>query len=39
MRVQPSAGAHPAYPTGVHTKFNLDGSVRAFPGNTIICHL
>ncbi|ARM92047.1 RNA ligase family protein (plasmid) [Rhizobium sp. CIAT894] len=36
---QPLAGACPAYPTGVHTKFNLDGSVRAFPGNTIICHL
>ncbi|PDT02305.1 hypothetical protein CO666_21295 [Rhizobium chutanense] len=36
---QPSAGARPADPTGVHTKFNLDGSVRAFPGNTIICHL
>ncbi|RUM07810.1 DUF1868 domain-containing protein [Rhizobium chutanense] len=36
---QPSAGAHPEFPTGVHTKFNVDGSVRAFPGNTIICHL
>ncbi|MBB4293072.1 hypothetical protein GGE16_005157 [Rhizobium leguminosarum] len=36
---QPSAGAQGAFPTGVHTKFNVDGSVRPFPGNTIICHL
>lgn len=36
---RPSADAQPAFPTGVHTKFNVDGSVRAFPGNTIICHL
>ncbi|MBB3238036.1 DUF1868 domain-containing protein [Phyllobacterium endophyticum] len=26
-------------PSGVGTKFNPDGSVRPFPGNTIICHL
>lgn len=36
---QPSAGAQPAFPAGVHTKFNVDGSVREFPGNTIICRL
>lgn len=28
-----------SYPSGVGMKFNIDGSVRAFPGNTIICHL
>lgn len=26
-------------PSGVGTKFNADGTVRRFPGNTIICHL
>lgn len=27
------------YPTGVGAKFFVDGRVRRFPGNTIICHL
>lgn len=27
------------YPSGVGQKFYRDGSVRQFPGNTIICHL
>lgn len=31
----PKAG----YPSGVGKKFNIDGTVRDFPGNTIICHL
>ncbi|RUM20430.1 DUF1868 domain-containing protein [Rhizobium vallis] len=30
-------GTH--YPNGVGTKFHADGSVKPFPGNTIICHL
>lgn len=28
-----------SYPSGVGKKFHINGSVRAFPGNTIICHL
>lgn len=27
------------YPGGVPAKFKIDGSVRHYPGNTIICHL
>jgi len=32
-------GAPNGHPGGVPTKFDADGSVRHFPGNTIICHL
>ncbi|KAF8852206.1 DUF1868-domain-containing protein [Acephala macrosclerotiorum] len=27
------------YPSGIPEKFDLDGNVQPFPGNTIICHL
>jgi hypothetical protein len=36
-RVNP--GLRPSLPSGVGTKFYPDGSVRPFPGNTIICHV
>ena len=36
---QPKADAHPAVPSGVGRKFHADGSIRKFPGNTVICHL
>ncbi|KAJ7920806.1 RNA ligase/cyclic nucleotide phosphodiesterase [Mycena leptocephala] len=29
----------PKYPVGVPSKFDPDGNVQTFPGNTIICHL
>ena len=29
----------PKYPSGVPNKFDPDGNVQHFPGNTIICHL
>jgi len=32
-------GALDARPSGVPSKFTVDGAVRPFPGNTIICHL
>ncbi|SCY91035.1 DUF1868 domain-containing protein [Rhizobium sp. NFACC06-2] len=32
-------GALGARPSGVPSKFTVDGAVRPFPGNTIICHL
>ncbi|WP_313607876.1 DUF1868 domain-containing protein [Rhizobium sp.] len=32
-------GAPDARPSGVPSKFTVDGAVRPFPGNTIICHL
>lgn len=32
-------GALNARPSGVPSKFTVDGAVRPFPGNTIICHL
>lgn len=31
--------AHPRYTAEVGRKFNADGSVRQFAGNTIVCHL
>ena len=36
---QPQAGAQSAIPSGVGRKFHPDGSIRPFPGNTVICHL
>ena len=30
---------HQKYPKGIPHKFDLDGNVQPFPGNTIICHL
>ena len=33
------ASPRPKYPPGVPNKFDPDGNVQHFPGNTIICHL
>ncbi|MGO6747745.1 DUF1868 domain-containing protein [Rhizobium ruizarguesonis] len=33
------AGPREQYPSGVGQKFDVDGAVRPFAGNTIICHL
>lgn len=33
------AGPREPYPSGVGLKFEVDGAVRPFAGNTIICHL
>ncbi|KAJ6509043.1 RNA ligase/cyclic nucleotide phosphodiesterase [Mycena sanguinolenta] len=37
MSVEPSET--PKYPPGVPSKFDPDGNVQHFPGNTIVCHL
>ncbi|KAJ9160928.1 DUF1868-domain-containing protein [Coniochaeta hoffmannii] len=31
--------ASPRYPAGIPGKFDKDGNVQRFPGNTIVCHL
>ncbi|MBY5760268.1 DUF1868 domain-containing protein [Rhizobium leguminosarum] len=36
---RPEAGPRERYPSGVGQKFDVDGAVRPFAGNTIICHL
>ena len=36
---RPETGRRGQYPSGVGHKFEIDGSVRPFAGNTIICHL
>lgn len=35
----PKTSPRPKYPPGVPDKFDPDGNVQHFPGNTIICHL
>jgi hypothetical protein len=34
-----SLSQHKKYPTGIPDKFDPDGNVQPFSGNTIICHL
>ncbi|KAJ6466341.1 RNA ligase/cyclic nucleotide phosphodiesterase [Mycena sanguinolenta] len=38
MNSEPSVEV-PQYPSGVPNKFDPDGNVQPFPGNTIVCHL
>ncbi|KAJ7210684.1 RNA ligase/cyclic nucleotide phosphodiesterase [Mycena haematopus] len=39
MNPEPYYAQRPKYPAGVPNKFDPEGNVQRYPGNTIICHL